>query len=126
MARILLIEDDPINIELYKVYLENNGHEIIVCTNGNTGIDTMLTQIPDLLILDLMLPDMSGDEIYDMIKKIPSVQNIPVILVTAFVHVNQYVDKFPRLPKKCFLHKPIIFPYLIKLIDELLTIETEN
>lgn len=126
MANILLIEDDDINIELYRVYLENSGHDVTVCTDGMSGLETMLQLIPDLVILDYMLPGLNGNQVYQEMKKIISTKNIPVILVTAFTLTAEYCDKFPELPRDCFLFKPIKFTTLTKKINELLTSQTEK
>lgn len=120
MARICLIEDDKINIELYESYLRNFDHQIIVCTNGKTGIEVVKDALPDLIILDLMLPDMLGSKVYQELQKNACTKSIPVILVTAVTYTPEYKDKFKGLPEKCFLTKPIKFRTLISLISELL------
>lgn len=126
MPKLLLIEDDKVNIELYQTYLKNSGFDISVCMDGVTGLETMLQEIPDLVILDYMLPEMNGSEVYKQMQKLISVKDIPVILVTALAYPGQVKKAFKGLPSKCILHKPIKFPSLIQLIKELLILQTEN
>lgn len=80
MSRILIIEDELAIAELEKDYLELSGFEVEVETAGDTGAKRALTEEFDLIILDLMLPNMDG---FEICKRVREVKNIPVIMVSA-------------------------------------------
>jgi len=65
---VLLIEDDPAIAEMYRVQLEYDGHRVTIATTGAVGFTTMVTSRPDIVLLDLLLPDRSGLEIMANIK----------------------------------------------------------
>lgn len=80
MNRILIIEDEVAIAELEKDYLELSGFEVEVETTGNIGLDRALTDEFNLVILDLMLPNVDG---FEICKRIREVKNIPIIMVSA-------------------------------------------
>jgi DNA-binding response OmpR family regulator len=80
MSRILIIEDELSIAELEKDYLELSGFEVEVETTGDVGLKRALAEDFDLVILDLMLPNMDG---FEICKKVREVKNIPVIMVSA-------------------------------------------
>jgi DNA-binding response OmpR family regulator len=80
LSRILIIEDEVSIAELEKDYLELSGFEVVMETKGDTGLDRALKEEFDLVILDLMLPNVDG---FEICKKIRAVKNIPVIMVSA-------------------------------------------
>jgi len=88
--RILCIEDEPEMIDLIRLILGRRGFEVIGAAGGNAGIKAVREQLPDLVLLDLMMPDMDGWEVYQQMKANESTRNIPVIVVTAKA---QSIDK---------------------------------
>ena len=92
MARILYIEDDPGMIDLVKTILTRRGYDITGATGGHHGLQVLqaMTDKPDLILLDLMMPDMDGWEVYQQVKGNEATKNIPVIIVTAKA---QNIDK---------------------------------
>lgn len=79
-SKILIVEDEKKIIELVRLYLEQDGYEVIEALDGRDGIDKFLSKTPDLVILDLMLPEMDGIEVCKEIRKI---SNTPIIILTA-------------------------------------------
>ena len=79
-ARVLIIEDDPNVAEVVARYLEREGYQVEAVADGAQGLDRALTELPDLVILDLMLPTLSGLEIC---RRLRSVAPVPVIMLTA-------------------------------------------
>ena len=90
VKRILCIEDDPEMIDLIRLILGRRGFEVMGASGGNAGIKAVREQLPDLVLLDLMMPDMDGWEVYQQMKASESTRNIPVIVVTAKA---QNIDK---------------------------------
>lgn len=93
MAKIMLVEDDAILVEMYQAKFELEGHEIVVATNGEECLDMLEDYLPDLILLDILMPKLNGFHVLKEIKKQPDWRNIPVILLTnlgeAEVDMNQ-------------------------------------
>ncbi|MBM4146448.1 MAG: diguanylate cyclase [Nitrospira sp.] len=83
LTRILFVEDDKLQAKLTKDYLEKNGYEIIHVENGASAIKVAKTQPVDLIILDLVLPDMDGNEVSRWLKIDEDTKAIPIIMLTA-------------------------------------------
>jgi two-component system, OmpR family, response regulator VicR len=88
--RILCIEDEPEMIDLIRLILGRRGFEVTGAAGGKAGLEAVRTQHPDLVLLDLMMPDMDGWEVYQQMKAEESTRRIPVIVVTAKA---QSIDK---------------------------------
>lgn len=80
MSKIYIVEDDPMLVEIYEKKLTDSGFEIKVAANGSVIKDELLAWKPDLVLLDVVLPDMDGFEILEIIKKEPSIKDIPVYI----------------------------------------------
>jgi DNA-binding response OmpR family regulator len=85
LKKILVIDDLPENVFLLQDRLENEGFEILTAYDGKTGINKTISELPDLILLDVMMPEMNGIEVCKALVNNPSTANIPVILVTAKV-----------------------------------------
>jgi DNA-binding response OmpR family regulator len=81
--KIVYIEDHEDMIDLVKLILEPKGYEIIGAIGGREGIETVQREKPDLVLLDLMMPDMDGWEVHRRMKADEQLKTIPVIVVTA-------------------------------------------
>jgi len=87
---ILCIEDEPEMIDLIRLILGRRGFEVKGANGGIQGLEMIQKEKPDLVLLDLMMPDMDGWEVYQQIKASEKTKNIPVIVVTAKA---QSIDK---------------------------------
>jgi len=87
---ILCVEDEPEMIDLIRLILGRRGFEVIGATGGVEGLKMVREHQPDLVLLDLMMPDMDGWEVYQQIKADEKTKDIPVIVVTAKA---QSIDK---------------------------------
>ncbi|MDH5506215.1 MAG: response regulator [Anaerolineae bacterium] len=88
--KVVCIEDEPEMIDLIRLILGRKGFEIIGADGGKQGLDAVREHKPALVLLDLMMPDMDGWEVYQQIKSDVETSNIPVIVVTAKA---QSIDK---------------------------------
>jgi two-component system response regulator VicR len=88
--RILCIEDEPEMIDLIRLILGRRGFEVSGAAGGKAGLQAVRDSLPDLVLLDLMMPDMDGWEVYQQLKADASTRAIPVIVVTARA---QSIDK---------------------------------
>lgn len=87
---ILCVEDEPEMIDLIRLILGRRGFEVKGATSGVEGLKMVRQEKPDLVLLDLMMPDMDGWEVYQQIKADENTKGIPVIVVTAKA---QSIDK---------------------------------
>jgi len=83
MARIVVVEDEPDLRQVLAYNLRDAGHEVFVAAEGRRGITLATEERPDVVLLDLMLPDMSGLEVCRILKAADTTRNIPVVMVTA-------------------------------------------
>jgi len=83
LKKILVIDDLPENVFLLQDRLESEGYEILTAYDGKTGINKAISELPDLILLDVMMPEMNGIEVCKTLVSNPSTVNIPIILVTA-------------------------------------------
>ena len=87
---VVCIEDEPEMIDLVRLILGRKGFELIGAMGGREGLETVRRVKPDLVLLDLMMPDIDGWEVYQQMKADPALKDIPVIVVTAKA---QSIDK---------------------------------
>jgi len=102
---IVYIEDEPEMIDLVKLILTRKGYQVIGASGGQAGLDIVRKEIPDLVLLDLMMPDIEGWDVYQQIRADDATRHIPVIVVTAkaqnidkvlglhIAKVNDYISK---------------------------------
>ncbi len=103
--KILCIEDDPEMIELVKLILSRHGYEVIGATGGEAGLQAIEREQPALVLLNLMMPEMDGWEVYQRMRADERMKDVPVIVVTAkaqsidkvlglhIAKVNDYITK---------------------------------
>jgi two-component system cell cycle response regulator len=83
IKRILVIDDLPENVYMLQDRLEHEGYEVITAYDGNSGIEKARKEMPDLILLDVMMPDINGIEVCKILVNDEQTSNIPIILVTA-------------------------------------------
>jgi CheY-like chemotaxis protein len=84
MANILIIDDDPDAVDLVARVLTRAGHEVETATNGRKAITRLTGVLPDLVILDMRMPEMDGVHFLEVLRSYLRWQDVPVILVTAY------------------------------------------
>lgn len=106
MKRILLIEDNPTNVYLTRFILEAHGHGVIVANDGTTGVALALSERPDLIIMDIQLPDINGLEATKQIRASEIGDSIPIVAMTSYAMTR---DRRKALAVGCTGHmqKPI-------------------
>jgi two-component system, OmpR family, response regulator VicR len=88
--KVVYIEDESEMIDLVRLILSRKGYEVIGANGGREGLDTIRQKLPDLVLLDLMMPDMDGWDVYQQMKSVEATRDIPVIVITAKA---QSIDK---------------------------------
>jgi CheY-like chemotaxis protein len=80
---VLVVDDDPSAVELMSAYLSRPGFSVLRAYGGQEGIELARQHVPDLAVLDLVMPDVGGIEVVEALKREPGTANIPIIMVTA-------------------------------------------
>jgi CheY-like chemotaxis protein len=87
-AHILTVEDTPHNLELMTYLLQASGHVVSQAITGQQGLDLARAEHPDLIVLDVQLPDMDGYQILALLRADPAMSRVPVVAVTAYAMVG--------------------------------------
>jgi CheY-like chemotaxis protein len=82
-ARILIVDDQPDQVEMYHFALEHSGFSVAEAATGAEAIDVARRVLPDVIVLDVRLPDMSGWDVCSVLKADPNTSRIPIIILTA-------------------------------------------
>lgn len=123
MDKKILVVDDEIKIlEVVKSYLEREGFSVITETNGNNVLDTFKKEKPDLVILDLMLPGISGEE---LCKRIRQFSNVPILMLTAKVQESDKINGF-SIGADDYLTKPFSPRELVMRVKAILRRTTDD
>ncbi len=118
--KILIVEDDPDMLDMIQMTLDHWEYDSIVAKNGKEAVDMAASQLPDLVLLDIMMPGMDGFEAARLIRQNPKTHSIPILAVTAKV---LYRDREECLKNGCneYLAKPFTAEELAFKIEKLLT-----
>ncbi|MEZ4672323.1 MAG: response regulator [Anaerolineae bacterium] len=84
MSRIVMIEDNPNNARLAEKLLKHAGHEVVVKDNGEEGLEAVVSSLPDLVLMDLGLPDVDGQTIVALIRQRPETKDLRIVAFTAW------------------------------------------
>jgi DNA-binding response OmpR family regulator len=122
VARILVIDDSPEFRKLLEKILERAQHEAIGAEDGDEGIHMAIVEQPDLILLDYMMPEKNGPEVFEELRQNDNTASIPVIMITAF-STNYEMDRnvAMRLGMSDFLTKPISPADLVERVNHLLS-----
>ncbi|WGK94963.1 MULTISPECIES: response regulator transcription factor [Flavobacterium] len=118
-ARILLVDDEPDILEIVGYNLSQEGYTIITATNGKEAIEKARLEIPDLIIMDVMMPEMDGIEACENIRKIPELANVIITFLTARNEDYTQVAGFDAGADD-YISKPIKPKLLVSKINALL------
>ena len=106
VVRVLVVEDDPLNLKLIRDVLGYRGFDVLTATSGEEGVVAALSESPDLVLMDLHLPDIDGHEALLRIRADPQCSGIPVVAVTAFA-MKEDVDRATAAGFDGYIAKPI-------------------
>ena len=117
--KILLVDDDKVQLKMLEKSLSAKGFELAQATNGKEALYLAKTWNPDLIILDILMPEMDGGEIAGILKRFPVTQNIPIIFLTSLL--SKHDEKFqPDSGDRVYLAKPYEDDELLDKIRKLL------
>ncbi|MCR4379110.1 MAG: response regulator [Rhodospirillales bacterium] len=125
MAKILLIDDDASTRKLIDEFMRYHDHEVIFAQDGAFGVSMTELEYPDIILLDIMMPVMSGTEALGILKRKPGLANIPVVVVSA--------NDSPKLKRQmldagvvAFFDKPFDLTELLACIEGTLTFRPKS
>jgi len=121
-SRILIVDDTPANIQTLAAVIQQKSYAISVATNGKQALDVLGKVRPDLILLDVMMPEMDGFETCDRIKKSPDWRDIPIIFLTAKTETADIVKGF-ELGAVDYVAKPFNSHELLARVNTHLTID---
>ena len=118
--RLVYIEDEIEMIDLVRLILGRRGFEVIGANGGNEGLETVRRDLPDLVLLDLMMPDLDGWEVFQQMKADESTREIPVIVVTAKAQTIDRVLGLHIAKVDDYISKPFSPQELINSVEKVL------
>jgi CheY-like chemotaxis protein len=121
MSTVLVVEDNWIAGEIVRTALESRGHVVRLATTGRQAMEWMSNERSDLILLDLMLPDVDGAQLVHVLRRLPGGAEIPIVAFSAFV---SRLDDLRRsgAPFNGYLAKPVEPEELIKSVEKHLTL----
>lgn len=118
---IMTVDDNPVNNTLVKSQLMFKGYDVISATSGKEALEMIAEKHPDVVLLDIMMPDMSGYEVLEIIRDNPKTENLPVIMLSALANMEHHIEATMK-GANGYLNKPLISN---TLIDELKRVLSE-
>lgn len=119
MSKILIVDDSPTEIHVLSTILESNGYQVVTADSGESGVSVAKDELPDLVLMDVVMPGLNGFQATRQLKKDPATAHIPVVIVTT---KDQETDKIwgMRQGAKDYLTKPVEEGNLINTIQAIL------
>ena len=121
MKRLAYIEDEVEMIDLVRLILGRHGYTVIGANGGREGLQLIRNELPDLVLLDLMMPDMDGWEVYHQIKSDDLTRDIPVIVITAKALNIDKVLGLHIAKVEDYIAKPFSPQELLERVDQVLS-----
>ena len=119
--RVMWIEDDPELLRLAKLILSHKGFEVIPVNDSREGMETIRREKPDVIMLDVIMPNVDGWDIYNQIKADTELKNIPVVVVTAKAHAADKAMALHLAKVDGYLTKPYEQTQLLDLLNKVLS-----
>lgn len=117
--KILIVEDEESLLKLESILLTSKGYEVTGVSNGQAALDSLAEDQPDLVLLDIMLPEIDGFEVCQRIKDNPSTKHIPVIMLTA-KKSREDMTRGERVGADWYITKPFKSAMVIETIQRFL------
>lgn len=105
MAKILMIDDDQKLLALYSQILRIEGFKVLTATEGKRGIEIATSEIPDLILLDVMMPEVDGTKVFETLAENSKTAKIPVVFLTSLVREDEVEAKGGNIGGRKYLSK---------------------
>lgn len=124
-SKVLLVDDNSQIRQLLALRLEESGYDIVEAATGIECLEQARTTRPDLIVMDLAMPDGNGDEAIASLKADPLTRDIPVIVLTAMLH-GPLIDRAIAAGAAEILHKPVNFMWLDLVLQRHLSVHLQT
>ncbi len=118
--KILVVDDEQEVVNSIKVILENANYQVISTTSGREALELAKIHIPDLIILDIVMPEMDGSDVASALEEYPSTAHIPIVFLTGLITKDEEQRLRGEAGKNHILAKPLTSEELIGKIEEVL------
>ncbi len=118
-SRILIADDNAVNVELLEAFLAERDCEIGIAVDGKDTLDKVASFQPDLILLDVMMPKLSGFEVCKKLKGDPATKSVMILMVTALNELGD-IERAVQAGTDDFLSKPVNKVELLKRVDNML------
>ena len=122
MANILIIDDSPTDVRVFTTLLERAGHQVAAVNTAEEGIERVRSDLPGLVIMDVIMPGMNGFQATRTLTRDPKTQSVPIVMITTKSMETDRVWGL-RQGAKAFITKPVNEKELLACINELLPSE---
>jgi len=116
--RILVVDDEENTRRLMQIALTNAGFEVLQAENGLKALEIIQKEIPDAVIVDIVMPEMDGRSLLREIRKIPEVKDIPVVISSGKDEMKKYFE-IENIKYESFLNKPYKIKILVETVKNL-------
>jgi twitching motility two-component system response regulator PilH len=122
VATILIIDDSPTDVRVFTTLLERAGHQVVAVSTAEEGIERVRADMPDLVIMDVIMPGMNGFQATRILTRDPATAGVPIVMITTKSMETDRVWGL-RQGAKAFITKPVNEKELLACINELLPSE---
>jgi twitching motility two-component system response regulator PilH len=122
VATILIIDDSPTDVRVFTTLLERAGHQVVAVSTAEEGIERVRADMPDLVIMDVIMPGMNGFQATRTLTRDPKTQSVPIVMITTKSMETDRVWGL-RQGARAFITKPVNEKELLACINELLPSE---
>lgn len=125
MARILVVDDEQKMLVLCRDILANEGFDVLTADNATDGLRLAVENTPDLILLDVMMPEIDGGQMAQELKQKDKTKNIPIIFLTSIITEEEAIETGGKISGQIFMSKSTNKKELIKKINEVLAAENK-
>jgi twitching motility two-component system response regulator PilH len=122
VATIIIIDDSPTDVRVFTTLLERAGHQVVAVSTAEEGIERVRADMPDLVIMDVIMPGMNGFQATRTLTRDPKTQSVPIVMITTKSMETDRVWGL-RQGARAFITKPVNEKELLACINELLPSE---
>lgn len=121
VRKVLVIDDEPDTVTFLSTWLEDHGYRACSASDGNKGMQAIMEEAPDLVLMDLKMPNQTGIQLYREIRRDANLTDLPVIFITGMAELQIFDEACELLPEPAArLEKPVDLPALKAAINKAL------
>lgn len=120
-GKILIVDDEPHMVDMLSTFLKLKGYQVLGTYTGQDGLTLVEVEKPDVLILDLMLPDIDGLQVCKILRNSPVHAQLPILFISARVDQSA-IAQAHQVGANAYMTKPIRFPDLLAELDRLMKV----